>query len=238
MRSENIKLSKRLQLIANKVPDKTRVVDVGTDHAYIPIYLIQNNISLNVIASDIRKGPIKIAKRNIKKYKLSDRIETRISNGLENIKKNEVDTVIIAGMGGILINQILSSAKDLLNEIGTIILQPMIAQEEVRLWLNKNNYRIIDEELTKERNIYNVIVATKGFEQIKNEIHYYIGKKLIEKNDPLLDQLLINKINKTIKIINELQNSKSKNQTRLINKYKTILDEYQKLLMKIKLNKK
>src|SRR5690554_6508909 len=94
-------LSPRLQIIANHVPKDSICGDIGTDHAYVPIYLIQNNICNGIIATDINRGPLEIAKEQIEAAGYKDQIETRLGNGLKPIKPGEVDCVVIAGMGGL-----------------------------------------------------------------------------------------------------------------------------------------
>ena len=198
-------LSKRLQCVADKVKKGSKVADIGTDHAYIPIYLIANNICEYAIASDIKKGPINIAKANIMKHTMEKSIETRLGKGLCTIKQNEVDTVIIAGMGGELIREILKDSKEVCETIDTFILQPMTAGEELREWLYNNRYRIDDETLIKEdEKFYNIIVCSKGYDKV-DKIYYDIGIKLIENNDPLLGQYLDKKINETMKIMQNLE---------------------------------
>ncbi|MGE4283842.1 MAG: Nif3-like dinuclear metal center hexameric protein, partial [Clostridia bacterium] len=220
--------------IANKVPSNARVADIGTDHAYIPIYLLQNNISNYIIASDVRKGPIQKAQNNIKKYELLDKIEIRLGNGLEKIESNEVDTVIIAGMGGLLISSILSDAGDILKITKRLILQPNTGQEEVRKWLVQNYYKIIDEELVEENDkIYNIMVAELGQEKIDRKIDYYIGKKLVEKKDPLLKKLIKFKVKEMYDIINQLQDKKTSNAVKRIEECTEMLYDYTKLLESI-----
>ncbi|MDK2798647.1 MAG: tRNA (adenine22-N1)-methyltransferase [Clostridiales bacterium] len=228
------KLTPRLQLIADKVLPGARVADIGTDHAYIPIYLITKGISNYVIASDVKKGPVEKAKDNVKKYNLMHRIDVRLGNGLEKVSLGEVDTVIIAGMGGVLIAEILSAAKSALKTIDRLILQPMVGQEEVRKWLINNHFKIVDEELVMEGSkIYNVIVAEHGEDKIEKEIFNYIGKKLVEKKDPLLKNLLIDRITELNKIIIQLENKDSRNAYLRLKECRARLMEYKCLQQSI-----
>ena len=115
-----IKLSKRLQLVASFVDDNASIIDVGCDHAHLSIYLVQNKSNINIVASDINPNPLNIAKENKKKYQLEDKIELELKDGINNLNK-KIDTIIISGMGGILISNIINN-KDNLKNIKTIIL--------------------------------------------------------------------------------------------------------------------
>ena len=126
-----------------------RIADIGTDHAYIPIYLVKNDLAEYVIAGDVRQGPVDIAKANVEKHKLSDKIEVRLGSGLSVIEKGEVDTVIIAGMGGQLISEILSADTEKARECN-LVLQPMNAQYELRKYLISNGFSITDEDIAIE----------------------------------------------------------------------------------------
>lgn len=195
-------LSPRLQAIVNHVPKDTICADIGTDHAYIPIYLIKNKICSKIIASDIHEGPLEIAKSQIKLAGFEKQIETRLGNGLELIKAGEVDTVVIAGMGGLLIRDILENSKEVTRSIQTLILQPMIAQKELRKYLIEHNYTIVKEDLAKEdQRIYEIIIAGHGKQKVEEEIYLDIPKYLIEKRHPLLKSLLQRKKNELLKII-------------------------------------
>lgn len=205
-----MKLTNRLLAVAVQVENGSNVADIGTDHAYIPVYLVENNISTNVIAADINEGPLERAKEHINQNHVEKYIKTRLGSGLTVLKPNEVETVIIAGMGGVLITQIFENSKDVLKTIKRLVLQPMVGQEVVREWLCINGFRIVDEVLAKEENkIYNIIVAEHGMEEIDNKIFFDIGKRLIEKKDPLLKELLNKKIEKTKIIIRKLGNEKT-----------------------------
>ena len=163
------------------------VADIGTDHAYLPIYLIQNNIAKNCIAADLREKPLKNAQSAINFYKLNDKIETVLSDGLDNISPCSADDFIFCGMGGILITQILDRAEWLKNPDKHIILQPMRHIEVVRKYLLDNSFDIIDEVAVEdEGRIYICInaVYTESFEPYS----IYIGK--LKVNDRLSAEYL------------------------------------------------
>lgn len=196
-----MKLSKRLQCISDKVPICNCTADIGTDHALVPIYLIKNKICKYAIASDIKEGPLEIAKANIYKNNLDQYIKTRISDGLKGYTPNEVNTVIIAGMGGELIREILKGSANVCNTVDAFILQPMTAHEELREWLYHNGFIIDDEVLAKEDNkLYTIMVCRKGKAEV-NKNYYDIGIKLIENNDPLLFEYIDKKTKEMEKII-------------------------------------
>lgn len=201
-------MTPRLLCVASFVKNGAIVADVGTDHAYIPIYLITNETAKSALAMDINEGPLLRAKENIERFNLEDKISTRLSDGLIKLKEGECDTVIIAGMGGILINRILDNSKNLYPHIKHYILQPMTAVEETRKFLEENGFFIENERLAKEDNkIYTVISVKRGKMKIENEIDYYIGKKLIENKDELLESLLNGKIYELEKAIESMKNT-------------------------------
>lgn len=207
-----MELKRRLKLIADKTPKCNTVCDIGTDHAYLPIYLIEKNICKKAIAADVKIGPIKAAENNVEIYKMKTFIETRLGNGLEPIGEKEVDVIIIAGMGGILIKDILERSLLTAKNSEAIILQPMNGIEILREWLNENGFEIYDEELTNEgEKIYDVIsVKWTGKSQIDDNFHFYIGKKLIEKKDPLLYKYIEKWSNQLKKAILEMEDSDEK----------------------------
>ncbi|TYQ15561.1 UNVERIFIED_CONTAM: tRNA (adenine22-N1)-methyltransferase [Acetivibrio alkalicellulosi] len=207
-----MELTGRLKLIADMTPKCNIVSDIGTDHAYIPIFLVKNNICTKAIASDVRIGPVNVATKNIEEYRVSDKVITRIGSGLESILDNEIDVVIIAGMGGMLIKELLEKSLDKVKKANALILQPMYAIEVVHEWLCENGFEVYDEALAKEdHKIYNVIACKwAGCNQKKDEIYYHIGEKLFEKRDPLLKKHLQNKIDQLDKIINQMENMKEK----------------------------
>ena len=210
----------RLKTIADMVPDCNVICDVGTDHAYIPIYLVKNKKCTKAIASDVREGPADLARRNIDKYRLSENIEVRVGNGLDTVSENEADVIIIAGMGGMLIKEILEEGFNKAKTSKALILQPMNAIEVVLEWIYRKGFEIHDKGLINEgHKIYNVIVAQWiGKAEEKDEINYYLGEKLVEKKDPLLIEYIERKIKQFEIIINEMDKMQDKNKQKR-NKY-------------------
>ena len=179
------KLSKRLKVCADMVSKGCKIADIGTDHAYLPIFLAKNKLISKAIASDINKGPLKIAKRNIYQNGLENVIETRLSEGLKNIDENEVDEIIIAGMGGNLISEILDKCKYKNRFNKKFILQPMTCEYDLRLYLCNNGYFIEDERAIFCKNkVYTVMMARYiNHKLIFSETYYYIGRILKNYNE-------------------------------------------------------
>ncbi len=202
-----MKLSNRLQKIADFVPENSIVGDIGCDHGYIPIYLIENNISKKVIAVDISENSLEKTIEFVKTNNYEKDIDIRLGDGLDKILPFEIDTVVIGGMGGLLIRDILDKDRKKTNTITHFILQPNIAVNELRKYLYENNFEIIDEALVKEENkFYEIIYAKKGKAYIEKEIYYEIGQKLIENQDSLLNEFIEFKIKIIKEILEELKN--------------------------------
>lgn len=205
-----MRLTPRLKTIADLIDGSDKMADVGTDHAYLPVYLLRNGKAKNAIAADVNQGPLNNAKSTIAQFGLSDDIETRLGSGIEPIEPGEIDTLVVAGMGGLLIRDILSYDMGKLKTINKLILQPMIAQDELRKWLIINGFKIIDERLAQEEEkLYEIIVAEKGEETIENDIYFEVGKRLIENKDPLLQEFLRRKLKKYTDIYNSVKNQDS-----------------------------
>lgn len=207
-----MKLTERLMTIAEMVKKCDVIADIGTDHGYIPIYCITNNMAKSAIACDINQGPLDIAKENISKYGLDDRITLRLSDGVSKLKKAEADVIVIAGMGGLLINHILEEGKDIIDSSVRLILQPMLAQKEVRKYLYENGYDIINERLAREgQKLYNIIEAKKSDSEVTySEFDIVVGKRLYEEKDELFDLYTEMRMNTLRKIIKGISGSKDK----------------------------
>lgn len=155
-----INLDPRLSLVASLVRNGSRIADIGTDHAYIPVYLLQGGVSPSAVAADLRKMPLENAKKTIETYSLSNLITTVLSDGLDNIDKNCCDDIIIAGMGGLLIEEILSRTEWVYNKKYRFVLQPMSHQEDVRRFLFERGFKIVQEKCCLDgKHCYCVIAA-------------------------------------------------------------------------------
>lgn len=164
---KELSLSKRMEAVVNMVsPQSFAIADIGCDHAYVSIALRQRRMAQKVIAMDVRKGPLAIAKNNVMQYGLEDTITLRLSDGLEQLQPNEVDTIIIAGMGGLLMMRILEEGRSVWKEAGkcpAFILQPQSDIDKVRHYLYENGYFIEREcMLIDEGKYYTVISAKPG----------------------------------------------------------------------------
>lgn len=170
-----VSLSKRLNAVASLVKSGSSVADVGTDHGYIPVYLVENKISPFVVAMDINKKPLASCKALVKEEGLEDVIQTRLSNGLEKLDKGECDTVIIAGMGAELIVDILSNC-DFVNELH-LILQPMTHPEIARKYLYDNGFEINNDFIvTDGKHSYSIFDANyTGKITPKVQKDYFLG---------------------------------------------------------------
>ena len=175
-----MQISERLRAVAGMVSPGCRLADVGTDHAYIPIYLIQNGTVPRAIAMDINQGPLLRATENVRRYGLADRIEARLSDGLEKLQAGEADTVLIAGMGGLLTIRILENGKEVLAGCRELVLQPQSDIRSVRTYLEENGWQIDWEDLVfEDGKYYPMMRAVPG----KNRIH--CDARLTEGTFPL-----------------------------------------------------
>ena len=178
-----MELSPRLLKIASLIKSVHCLADVGTDHGYIPLYLFENKKINRAIAMDINPMPLKRARDNITAAGFADKCEFRLSNGLEKLNKGEADFVVIAGMGGLLMRDIIERGTNVLTNKTKLILQPMIAAPELRLFLFENGFNIENEYLVREENkFYNIICAAAGESEF-NDTDIYIGRNA-DKNSP------------------------------------------------------
>lgn len=213
---KNISIDDRLKSIALLVDKCDSIADIGTDHGYLPIYLINNNIAKYAYACDVSIGPLNSAKENIAKYQLEDKITTILSDGLEKVPY--VNTVIMAGMGGNLIAQLLNNKK---LDYGTYILQANNNIDDLRRYLTNNNYEIIDEVVTyAHKKYYEIIKVVKGFQSL-DELQIKYGPISLIKKTSLFKEKWSNVLSKYESILNEFKGSESE-KDRLLNEVKEL----------------
>ena len=143
-------LTDRLMAMASQVEPGESLADIGTDHGYLPMYLYMEGISPKVIMADVSKGSLNKAKQNCKEICPDGKFDFRLGNGLKVIKRGEVDNVAIAGMGGVLITEILGKDMGKTKTFKKLILQPRTAQGRLRFWLIKKGFDIVEEQLVRE----------------------------------------------------------------------------------------
>ncbi|EML9211297.1 SAM-dependent methyltransferase [Clostridioides difficile] len=203
-----MKLTDRLLKIASLVSDGKKIADIGTDHGYIPVYLLKEGKVPFAVLADVNKGPLDNAHKEVIQNNLLDKVDLRLGSGMEILEIGEVEEVIIAGMGGILISELLEAKKEVAHNVEKLILQPMQAQEELRYYLLNNGYEILEEVLVREDfRIYEIIVAkyTGKNTIIEDEIYYEVGIKLLENKDSLFNDFIEKKIKTYSSIVNKLE---------------------------------
>lgn len=216
-------LTPRLRMIADLVPPCDSVCDIGTDHAYVAIYLAKKGIAQKVIAADIKKGPLMQAEKNIALFEVGDKVETRLSNGFEKISKGEAECAIIAGMGGETIAEILENEKG----CTYFVLQMQTGHSFLREYLMKNGYVICDEAICREeRKMYTAILAMRGEGKNLTEAEKEIGPVLITKKPPLLFDYVRYRLYEIDTILNNMKDNKSEKKEHFL----YLKDEYEKLL--------
>ena len=226
MYGKMVRLSPRLESIAGLVTPGNRLADIGTDHAYLPIYLCQKNCIPSAIAADLRTGPLEAAASNIRLAGLEDRIQTRQSDGLQEFREGEAEALTIAGMGGRLICRILGQKPELTGSFHEILLQPQSEIGEVRRFLLQHAFCIVGETCTEdEGKFYPVIRAVPDTAELSvscrnvgnemepngstgqlTEAELAFGPCLLKQKNPVLQNWLINRLDRTAGILEDLQN--------------------------------
>lgn len=200
-----MELSKRLMFIANHIDKCKSIIDVGTDHGYIPIYAVKKGLCESAIASDINKDPVKKARLNVSLESVEDKIDVRLGGGLETVKKGEVESVVIAGMGGNLIRDIIEKDKEKVLEYKFMILQPAQNPEVLREYLYTSGYEIIAEDLCLDEGIYYELFKVKKSKEIEKKdldpIFYEISPILLREKHKLMNSYLESKKEKYEKIL-------------------------------------
>ena len=204
-----MELSPRLFKIASLVPKGARIADVGTDHGYIPLYLFENKIISSAIAMDVNPMPLKRAEVNLTQAGFDTNCDFRLSDGLEKLNADEADVIVIAGMGGILMQDILKRGKNVITSKTKLILQPMIAPIELRTFLYENGFDIENEYVVCEENkFYNIMCVSLGqYEPLSRDL--IIGKNLKINSADVFDDYISYRIKVCTNIVNGIEKRKA-----------------------------
>ena len=209
-----IELGERLTRVASYVPKGSKVCDVGSDHAYLPVYLIQNDQIACAIAGEVVEGPYLSAKQTVRDYRMENRIEVRLGDGLQILsKEDDITAVTICGMGGELISRILEAGYNggHLNGRERLILQPNVAEHFVREWLMNHSYHIVEETVVEDNHrLYEIIVAEPVDKRVEyTELELKYGPILLKESSEL-SVAKWNRMNRKNKeILEQLQKSKT-----------------------------
>lgn len=216
-----IELSKRMQSVADMIQPCDAVGDIGCDHAFISIYLVEQHRTERVIASDARRGPITIAKRNIEAMNLSDQIEIRMGDGLDTIVPGEVNAVVLAGMGGMLMIDILERGEEVVTRCDQLVLQPQSDIEKVRRYLAEKGYHLADEQMLIDAGKYYNLLDVRVHEMVQKDEYdcskladdwcYMYGGSLLQKKDPVLRSWLVKQRDTTAGLIDSLSGKNTEN---------------------------
>lgn len=188
--TQPIKLSGRLEAVASFLPRGAFFADIGSDHAYLPCFVCLHDETAHAIAGEVNKGPYQRAQENVRTQQLSNVVDVRLGNGLQVVEKDEITEVVIAGMGGFLITDILQNGSEKLRQVKRIITQPNVDARNVRRWFTNNDFTITNETIVQEKeHFYEIIVADKGRNGIVSpssleEKHFLFGPLLMEAKSP------------------------------------------------------
>ncbi len=214
----------RLQKIVDFVENNSIVADIGTDHGLVPIYLSKHHISKKIIGIDISEKSLYKLQSKIENNYEYDNIETCVSDGLKALKPFEVDTIIISGMGGLLISKIISESMEIAKSANKLILQGNNNLEYLRKFLHDNGFVINGEsDIFEKEKYYQILDICCGLEKYDNDLYYEFGKILIQKGSQNLEKYLrtiIEKIDLIIDDIKTLSHSESLEKVRVLRKRK------------------
>lgn len=212
-------LSERLMMSIGMIPAGKVVADVGCDHARVAIWLVKNNIAPHVIATDLRPGPLSHADANIAYFRCENSIETRLSDGLENLRPSEAEVILIAGMGGALTVHILSEGLERMQEAAELVLQPQSERGAVRRFLLAHDFAITEEKCcVEDGKFYNSIHAVnlrklseEERRKLQDQAGEYgpaeleFGKLLLQEKNPVLHAFLQNEYRKGLLVKENLE---------------------------------
>lgn len=244
-------MSKRMQMVADMVTKGNVAADIGCDHGFVSIYLIEQNICPRVIAMDVNEGPLLRAKEHITKHGLESYIDVRLSDGIERLNEKEADSILIAGMGGRLVMRILSDHMDKVRMLKEVILQPQSELYLVRRFLQEQGFVILQEDMVEEAGKYypSMKVVYKGVEaeslsesgesssfsqnegkSLLSEVEEWYGPMLLKEKHPVLHRYLLREKSTFEQILREIREN-AKQSTAEDTKEETIQNRIRQIAM-------
>lgn len=201
-------IGERLETIGKLVPQGSTLADIGTDHAYLPVWLLEQGRIASAIAGDIAAGPCRAARSTVTMHSLQDKVQVRMGSGLAVLKAGEADCIAIAGMGGSTIISILEADMDLAVAAKTLVLQPMAGAAGLRQWLVEHGWRVLDEELVDDPpHFYEIICAVRGEDAAYSPAEYAVGPVLLRKGHKLLGKQLERQISGCRQLLTNMERS-------------------------------
>ncbi len=204
-----MELSKRMQQVADYVQRGAVVADIGTDHAYLPIALVQNGKIKKAIAIDVKRGPYENARSQVERFGVREQVEVRLGDGLRPLQLGEVDTVVLAGIGGALMLELLAARKELVKGLKHIITQPQNGLAKIRSYLIAEGWKIVEECLLEDDGIYTVMRWEQGDMQKLSWLELELGPLILEGKGALLEPFLSKKLADLTKVREELKKTKN-----------------------------
>lgn len=203
-------LGARLQTIAELIGNYRRVADIGSDHAYLPVWMILQDKADFVVAGEIQPGPLEAANRTVGEAALEDCIAVRLGDGLTVLQPGEVETVVIAGMGGTAIRGILARSPEIVQRLSRIVCQPMTGAAGLRRWLQENAWTIVAEDLVwDEGRLYEILAAEPGLSEPLPDLLLEVGPLLWQQRHPFVAAQLDRLIEQYRNRVQSMQHSRS-----------------------------
>ncbi len=228
----DVKLSPRLGTIANRIPSGSAVADIGTDHGRLPLYLVAQGISPFVVASDRIKMPIAALKSQVTALDWADKISVRLGDGLTVVSPGEAETIVLSGMGGMTMIDILEQSPQVLEKAHCLILQPQRSIPVVRRWLASHHWRITEEDLALDDGRYYEILCAEPGEMFLTEREAMFGAILLKEKPPLLRGYLLSRKEEAERLLRQLEGDGHPTPLAIekINEIKTNIDEIEEVI--------
>lgn len=220
----------RLEAIGRLVPQGCSLADVGTDHAYLPVWLLEKGIITNAVAGDIAEGPCRAARATVAMYGAKDKVEVRLGSGLKVLEPGEVECVTIAGMGASTMIEIFEESEAVTASLKHMVLQPMAGASSLRRWLCEHGWQIIEEDLVEDGvHFYEIISTVQGAASQYSEAEYVIGPVLLKQGHPLLHKHFTRQIDNLKQLLSNMERSEQAMATEKYANTKKLLSEIEAL---------